>query len=602
MRRFPSCSRLARGRVQGQYVGQHIARRVVLCSLLWLPLPAVALSLTVTVEGVEGQEHKNVLALLGIYQEQKDKALTVPRLLALHRRAPEQIRNALAPFGLYRVRVQDSLEQPQGGRERWVATYRIDPGPPVKVARVDYRITGPGADNPAFPKQFPMQPGDVLLHVDYEHAKGEITAIASEQGYLDAELVRHIVLVDPVAYDAQIEFHLETGPRWYLGPVSFRQDLLSDDYLRKFVSFEPGDVYDPDVLLALQGKLIGMEYFKNVEIRPLKDRAGPDRQVPIHVVAERNKANKYRVGVGFATDIGPRFSLDYRRRYIGRRGHRLKAEIEVAPVTQSLLAEYRIPFRNPVADYVLIRPEVYAYDTASRQGTLLKLAAAQSILMRGGWRRNLGVDFRYEDYEVSDDEANSFTGVVPHASWSKVVADDPINTKNGYRLRFLVQGTARNILSETSYLSGIAGIKWIRSLGSGNRFITRTELGVTWAARVEDIPASQRFFAGGDTSIRGFGLDALGPRNPDTGKLVGGRYLAVGSLEYNRQIRGPWGAAVFTDFGNAFDPTYESDWEQSLGAGLRFATPIGPIRLDLAYALTKEPAGFRLHLGLGPDL
>jgi translocation and assembly module TamA len=59
---------------------------------------------------------------------------------------------------------------------------------------------------------------------------------------------------------------------------------------------------------------------------------------------------------------------------------------------------------------------------------------------------------------------------------------------------------------------------------------------------------------------------------------------------------------VFTDFGNAFDPTYSSDWQQSAGVGVRFATPIGPVRLDVAYAITKDDGGFRLHFGLGPDL
>jgi translocation and assembly module TamA len=563
---------------------------------------ALALSVDVKVEGVGGQEEKNVLALLAIHQERKDEDLTVPRLLALHRRAPDQIRNALAPFGLYRVEIQDSLEKPGAGSDRWVATYRIDPGEPVKIGSVDYRITGPGADNPAFPKQFPMQTGDVLLHADYDKAKGEITTIASAQGYLDARLARHVVLIDPVAYDARIEFHLDTGARYYLGRVTFEQDLLSDDYLRKFVDFAPGDVYDPDLLLGLQGKLIGMEYYRNVEIVPLKEAAGPDRRVPIRVVAERNKANKYRVGVGFATDLGPRFSLDYRRRYIGPRGHKLKAEIEIAPVAQTFVAEYRIPFRNPVADYVLIRPEIYSFDTASRQGTLYKVGAAQSIVTRNGWRRNLGVDYRYEDYEVADADSNTFNGFEPYASWSKVVADDPINTRNGHRLKLVVRGTARNVLSETSYLSGEASAKWIKTLGAGNRFITRADLGATWAAHIEDVPASRRFFAGGDNSIRGFGLDALGPRDPDTGSVVGGRYLAVGSLEYERRVQGPWSAAVFTDFGNAFDPGFDADWEQSVGAGVRFATPIGPVRLDLAYALTKDPAGFRLHFGLGPDL
>ncbi len=575
---------------------------IVVCCLLLLPIEALALSLEVKVAGVEGQEEKNVLAMLAIYQEQQDDNLTVPRLLALHRRAPEQIRDALAPFGLYRVEVEDSLTQPQTDGGRWVASYRIDPGEPVKIGSVDYQITGPGADNPAFPKEFPMQPGDVLLHADYERAKGEITSAASNEGYVNAELVRRTVLIDPVAYEAHIEFHLDTGPQYFLGRVSFQQDLLADKLIRKYVGFEPGAVFDPDLLLALQGRLIGAEYFSEVEIVPKIDQAGPDRQVPIEVIAKRNKANKYRVGVGFATDIGPRFSLDYRRRYINRWGHKLRAEIEVAPVTQSLVGEYRIPIRDPVADYVMIRPEIYAFDTAGRQGTLFKVTGVQSVLTRSGWRRDLGLDYRYEDYEVADEDSDSFNGFVPHASWSKLVADDPINTKNGWRLKFLLQGTARNVLSETSFLSTAVNGKLIRSLGQGNRFITRASLGATWATSITDVPASQRFFAGGDNSIRGWGLDALGPIDPDTGQIVGGRYLAVGSLEYERKLKGPWSAAVFTDFGNAFDPDSTADWEQSAGLGVRFATPIGPVRVDLAYALTKEPGGVRLHFGLGPDL
>jgi translocation and assembly module TamA len=591
-----------------KYISQLAIRRsapllAVLVFCIAFPVHAAAPSLKVVVEGVEGQQEKNVLAMLGIHNEQKDDGLTVPRLVALHRRAPDEIRAALAPFGLYRVVVEDELTKPESAGGRWVATYRIDPGEPVKVSSVDYRITGPGSDNPAFPAEFPMQPGDVVLHANYDKAKADISAIASEQGYLDAKLLRHVVLIDPVAYDARVEFHLDTGPRWYLGQVSFEQDLLADDYLEKFVDFEPGDVYDPDTLLALQGKLIGMEYFSDVEIIPRKEDAGPDRQVPIEVVAERNKANKYRVGVGFATDLGPRFSLDYRRRYIGRRGHKLKSEVEISPVRQSVIAEYRIPFRNPVADYMMLRPEFYSIDTTSRKGDLFKFSFVHSVLTRRGWRRNIALDYRYEDYEVAAEESSeNFNGLVPNISWSKVKADDPINTRNGFRIKYLVQGTSDGLLSQTSYLSGSINYKWIKSLGDRFRLIARTDLGATLADSVTDVPASQRFFAGGDNSLRGWSLDGLGPIDPQTGKVIGGRYLAVGSLEAQTPLRGALSGALFTDFGNAFDPDYDSDFEQSAGLGLRYATPIGPVRIDVAYALTKDDGGFRLHFGLGPDL
>lgn len=567
-----------------------------------LPSTAQALNLEVKVTGLDGQYESNVLALLALYQEREDTEMSVPRLRALYRRAPEQIREALAPFGLYRVEIESSLTEPRVDDGTWVAAFKIDPGAPVKIGQIDYRITGPGADNPRFPKQFPMKVGDPLIHAVYERAKSRIVNIASEEGYIQARLVRHLVLIDPVAYEAIVNFHLETGEQFYLGQVRFEQDLLSDAFLEKFVDFKPGVIYNPELLLGLQGRLISAEYFDEVEVNPQRDQVGPDRQVPIEVVATRNKANVYRVGVGYGTDVGPRFNLDYRRRYIGRRGHNLKAELEVSQIEQSVIAEYRVPIRNPVQDYIQIRSEFYAFNTDSREGDLFKLSIAQSVRTKNGWRRIIGVDYRYEDSSVASDGDGNFNGLVPNLSWSKVVADDPINTRNGYKINAYLQGTSKDLLSTSNWLSGQLNSKLIKSLGEKMRVIGRANLGAIWASSVEQVPASQRFFAGGDNSIRGWGFDVLGPDDPINNKIVGGRFLAVGSLELEHQIVGNWGGAVFTDFGNAFDPDFEQNWEQSVGVGVRYSTPIGPVRLDLAYALTKDPAGFRLHFALGPDL
>jgi len=567
-----------------------------------LPGAASALTLEVEVTGLEGQQQTNVLALLALYQERNDKEMTVPRLRALYGRASEEIREALAPFGLYRVEIDSSLTEPASDAAPWVARFDVNPGEPVKIGRIDYQITGPGADNPRFPKRFPMKVGDPLIHADYERAKSSILNVASDEGYINANLARHLVLIDPVAYEAIVEFHLETGEQFYLGQVEFKQDLLADSFLQKYVNFKPGEIYNPSELLGLQGRLISTEFFDSVEIQPLEDNAGPDRQVPIEVIATRNKANVYRVGVGYATDVGPRFNLDYRRRYIGRRGQNLKAEIEISQVEQSALAEYRIPIRNPVQDFILIRPEFNAFDTDSREGDEFKLSVAQSIQTKNGWRRVVGVDYRYEDFSVATVDDGTFSGLVPNISWSKLDADDPINTRNGYRINYFLQGTSEDLLSTSNWLSGQLNYKLIKSLSDKMRFIGRTQLGAIWASNVDDVPASQRFFTGGDTSIRGWAFDVLGPKDPTNGETIGGRYLAVGSLELEHQILGNWGGVVFTDFGNAFDPEFEEQWEQSVGFGLRYSTPIGPVRVDLAYALTKDPAGFRLHFSLGPDL
>ena len=348
---------------------------------------ALALKLQVTVEGLEGEQEKNVLALLAIYQERDEAEMVPARVEALHRLAPEQIRDALAPFGLYRVTVEDSLVVPATPDGTWVATYKVDPGPAVRIGEVHYEVTGPGADNPAFPKEFPLKVGDVLLHADYEKAKSDLRFAAASEGYLDYQLVRHRVLIDTVAYTAIVEMHLDTGPQYYLGDVRFRQDLLDDDFLRRYVSFEPGDVYDPDVLLDLQGRLLGTEYFESVEVVPLKDTDGGATTVPIEVIAERNKANKYRVGVGYTTDFGPRFSLDWRRRYWNRWGHKSRTQLSLSPGLSTWDLDYRIPIRNPMRDYLSIRPQVTYYDSSTRKGWFAVMQLAHSVVTPRKWRR-----------------------------------------------------------------------------------------------------------------------------------------------------------------------------------------------------------------------
>lgn len=638
-----------------------------------LPLGATqALKLEVRIEGLtDPQQLSNVQGLLAIYQERNASDLTPERLLDLHRRAPDQIRKALIPFGFYRATVEDRLQEPSrpaasseigplatsplatplatirdrvdrvaaplqevlaaplatgplaalaerlptplaaGRDDAWIASYRIAAGEPVKIGSVDYRITGEGADNPAFPKEFPLRVGDVLQHAAYEKAKSELRYRASEAGYLDAQLRVHQVLVDPVAYVARLQFHLDTGPRYRIGAVNFTQDLLSDGLLRRYVKFQPGVIYNPDLLLGLQGRLLGSEYYGDVEIVPLTDQAGPGHEIPITVIAQRNRPNKYRFGLGFATDVGPRLSLDWRRRYLNRWGHKLRTELTLAPALSTLELEYRIPIQDPTRDYIVIKPQSLNIDTATRKGFAHRVQVAHSTLAAHGWRRNLGLDYRYEDLDAASDSQGAINELVPNISWSKTVSDDPINTGRGYRLKYSLLGAIEGAVSETTYLSGQIQFKWVRRFAERYRLITRTDLGATLAERVEDLPASRRFYAGGDHSLRGWGFEALGPIDPETDEVVGGRYLAVGSLELERQLAGPWSAALFADFGNAIDPDYVQEFNRSVGLGVRWASPVGQVRLDLAFALTKdrdpdrESSGLppaRLHLVIGPDL
>jgi translocation and assembly module TamA len=133
----------------------------------------------VKTEGVDGDLRRNVLATLSLQEARKDKKLTEEKIRRLHSRAAEEIKTALEPFGYYRPAVQSSLER-EGST--WVATYRIDPGPPVKLVDVDVQVDGPGAADPGFRERvlsFPLHKGDVLYHPGYDVGKQTLVRSAA---------------------------------------------------------------------------------------------------------------------------------------------------------------------------------------------------------------------------------------------------------------------------------------------------------------------------------------------------------------------------------------------------------------------------------------
>lgn len=142
--------------------------------------------------------------------------------------------------------------------------------------------------------------------------------------------------------------------------------------------------------------------------------------------------------------------------------------------------------------------------------------------------------------------------------------------------------------------------KYIKRLTETSRFITRGQIGATSVSDFNQLPSSLRYFAGGDNSIRGFDYQSLGPEN-DKDEVVGGRYMAVASIEYENMFYGNWGGAVFTDFGNAFND-WSDPFEYSVGFGVRWRSPVGLIRLDIAQGISDKDKPIGLHIVIGPDL
>ncbi len=550
----------------------------------------------VVVEGVDGQALKNVLLFLEIDDLDGQAAPSEARLHWLHGRAAEEIAQALEPFGYYAPDVESTLERSPGG---WLARYRIDPGEPIPVTRLDVRIEGEGLDDPAVQRVvagLALSEGAPLSHPDYEEAKRSLISVATSRGYFDARMLTSQIRIDLDAYTAAIVLHFDTGPRYRFGTVSFRQEELDPAFLRRYLSFEEGDPYRAGALLGLQSALADTDYFSRVEIDASPEDA-KDHTIPVNVVLEPRKPLKLVAGAGFGTDTGARVKLGLERRRVNRKGHRYKVDLLLSQVKYSLTAEYMIPGKDPRSDQYVLRAGLSDEETEGKDSTKAVLGFSRRR-QDGPWIKTLSLDFERETFRIGSTERTS-TLLIPGIDWTRIDAENRLDVDKGSRLSLRLRGAYEGLLSDVSFLQPTVSTKWIRSFGERHRVLLRGDAGTTWVSGFDSLPSSLRYFAGGDQSVRGYALDSIGPRDAED-EVIGGRHLLVGSVEYEYAFRDKWSVAAFVDAGDAFDDVPEP--KVGVGFGLRWQSPVGPIRVDLASGLNEPGDTIRLHLTIGPDL
>ncbi|HEX3127498.1 MAG TPA: autotransporter assembly complex family protein [Thermoanaerobaculia bacterium] len=576
----------------------------LLLSLLLLPAVLHAReNVRIEIDGLDRDLRRNVLATLSLEEARGDDDLDEDRLRRLHSRAAEEIETAIQPFGYYRPGVQSTLER-EG--DTWVARYTVEPGPALKVTRRDIQLLGDGANDAGFQRivrDFPLTEGETLFHPDYESGKAAFEEYAAQNGYLDAAFEENQIRVDLASYTSDVILHFNTGPRYRFGPVHFNQDFLDPDLLKGYVTWKQGDPINVNELLKLQDALSDSPYFQRVEVVTRQEQA-QGLEVPVEVNLTASQRQRWSAGAGYGTDTGPRGTVALELRRINRHGHRGQTEARVSQIEKRFSANYQIPGPYPRTD-VLTYQLGYAdlnTDTSQSHSGLIGAGLTQA---RGSWREAFGLNYQVEDFEVGVDEGRSKL-LIPQASWSRVKADDRISTTRGHRVQVDFRGADEALLSNASFLQAEVQGKLIHSFADRFRFITRAEVGWTETGQFRELPPTLRFFAGGDQSVRGYAYQALGPLD-EAGNVIGGESLLTGSVEVEYRILEKWrflekwGVAAFYDAGNAMQ-SFSGSLEEGAGVGVRFVSPIGPIRADAAWALTEPGHPVRFHLTVGPDL
>lgn len=550
----------------------------------------------IEIKGGNEALRENIRNFLPLYEE---ACKTPPwRLRSLLRESEREIVAAGQALGYYRLTFEHELTRTD---DCWNMVIQLTPGEPVLVKEVRIVINGDGSEDRTF-MRIQSDPGiakgDRLNHGRYETLKNRFTSLAANRGYFDGRFEHSRVAVNVGENSAVVELVYDTGPRYRIGNIKIEQDILNDSFVQRYIEFEEGDYYSSEELLELKSMFNASNFFSTATIAPDLQRLEGE-SVPINISLEARKRYSYSVGAGVATDTGPRVLFGFEDRYISSRGHSLTADISVSEVTSTFEAAYNIPMTRPAHEQLRIYTGYDNTNTDVSKSDLYTIGTSYIRLEDNDWLYTYALNYEREDSVVGNEEEKRTHLIIPSISAFRTKAEgDPAYPRRGWSLLGRLSGSPDSLGSSVSFLQFHSRAKYIHSVGKG-RVLLRAELGMTEVDELTSLPASVRFFAGGDASVRGYDYQSLGPKDSD-GVVEGGNNLLITSVEYDYLIRPKWAVAAFYDQGNAGN-NFDFDFARGVGLGIRWISPIGPVRVDVAKAL-DEGRGWALHLSMGPDL
>lgn len=557
--------------------------------------------LSVVMSGVELILRDNIEKLLDIWQFHEKDIPSVSRMRFMHRKAPEQIAAALRPYGYYRSEIESRLSNLG---TKWQVVYRVKPGERVKVKNASVQISGPGADEPVFQNimafaEENIRREQVLDQQLYDSLKSSIRSAAANMGYFDAEFTEQEILVDLDSYGADVTLHFTTGDRYKIGEITITQDVdwLSDELIDKFVDLEEYDDFDAGEIQKVQSDFSNTSYYRNVQVRASADGA-VDKVIPVDVNLEHRNPKQYVYGLGYGTDTGARVRLGVTRRRVNKSGHHYEAQAILSEIGYGLGYTYVIPTRDPRTDSYGFSFNIEEEDSESKYYRSVGVGGYYSY-RDDHWFKTFTLDYEVEE-DVREDQVSTL--LIPGLKWirtSPIALVDRLNVYRGTSLEIMIRGASGDIFSDTSFIQGKLTGKSIYSYDNGNRIIAKASAGATKVTDYSKLPLSKRFYSGGDTTVRGYDYDVIAPIENDV--LVGGRYLLEAGVEYEVPFRPNFSWAVFADVGDAFND--EPVLRNSFGLGVRWQSPVGPIRLDAGRGMDEPNNGkWEFHLTIGPDL
>ena len=591
-------------------------RFVLSCALV---LPAFCtFAIDVDIEGVEdGKLEDNIRLHLNSLDISKD-VLSDP---FWQDELGATVSSAVEPFGYY-----NSTTTVEVSGDDVILHVNLDT--PLTVTNVTREIIGTGREDKDFRDRFnafSLKKGDVLNQPVYENFKSSMFNYALSHGYFDFNW--QATRLDLVREEraANILLIAQSGPRYKFGEVKLIGDQKSEAILNRLKPFESGEYYSSAKLTEFNRRLNQSGYFSRVIARPVVSEA-VDLTVPVEITLVHKPRDTFNVGLGAATDTGARLRLKWERPWINTRGHSVTSELFLSSPEQSFTVDYRIPMQDITNDYLSIEGgyQFIDYSNTNTEAETLTVAAHRYWQEANSpWQQDGSLTYLRENYTQGTSVEQTTQLVMPGYAIRYLDRNDPLNITRGTYLQAFFQFGRDNAGSDINITKTVLEGGMIRTLNK-HWLMLRAEGGAIETNDFYRVPASLRFFAGGDQSIRGFAYRDISPKknvyidpetgeevvdviiDPETGEeltdvSVGGRYLVTASVEYAYRVAENWRAAVFTDAGTATND-FDEGLAYGFGVGFHWLSPIGPVRVYGARGLSEFENSWRLHFILGPEL
>jgi translocation and assembly module TamA len=482
----------------------------------------------------------------------------------------------------------------------------FDLGPLFRLGRV----TIDGEVPQAARDQLSLKPGAPAVAADVLAAQQRLLAAVREAGHPLAKVDLPPVDLRPAEHLMDVTFRVTEGPYANVGTIQVNGlQTVNEDYVRRRLLLHSGEEFRPSQLAAAREDLAGIGVFSVVRVEP-GTALDPNGTIPVLIDVTERPRHSVDVGAAYSTDLGFNVTAGWHHRNLFGDGEQLNITggfqaggnaVEKPGYNlnfQFIKPDFLARDQSLEMDLGAIKQSLEAYD---QKALLQKIALDRKLSAH--WTVGIGLTGEQEDIaQEGAFQRFNLVGLPLSAKYDDT--NSLLDPTRGFRATLLITPMQSfGGSSATFVLAQLSGSAYFDLSGGGRSVVAmRGLIGKAYGANVFSLPPDQRFYAGGSGTVRGYRYQSVGPQFRD-GKPTGGTAVSAGSVEFRQRILDSYGVVAFVDAGQvtANGSPFSSTWRVGAGVGARYFTSIGPIRLDVAVPLNREPHGdaFELYIGIG---